>query len=93
MSYRNVHPVKVPQSFLSEMQVSQPTAAPKSLSSVLGRSDVCSRSASSAGTAGKATTRMNYGAADGSMTARKVDWIRPAKDITVVAGEQPTLIL
>ena len=36
---------------------------------------------------GKATARLSHAAADGSMTARKVDWIRPAKDITVVAGE------
>ena len=32
---------------------------------------------------------MNHAPADGSMSARRVDWVRPAKDTTVVAGEQP----
>ena len=41
-----------------------------------------------AGSPSRTTARMNHAAADGSMTARKVDWVMPAKDTTVVAGEQ-----
>ena len=50
---------------------------------------VCSGVADCAGSPNKAATRMNHAATDGSMTARRVDWVRPAKDTTVVAGEQP----
>lgn len=43
--------------------------------------------AACAGSPNKATARMNRAAADGSIAARRVDWVRPAKDTTIVAGE------
>ena len=46
-----------------------------------------------AGPAGKSGRARGREELDGSMGARKVDWVRPAQDITVVAGEQPASLV